>query len=330
MGNKVAFCVVTWNNADVIATCLDSLLAQQGVDYDIYLIDNASTDNTRAALSQYPNMHVTYSDSNRGFAGGNNILIKQALADPDVRYVALINSDAVLAPDWTATLVAFAENHGHVGSLQGLTLDFFDNSIIDSQHIYVNQYLVGVQYGYSELVMPDQYYPRKVFGVNAAAAIYTRAMIEALPDRQHGFLDERFHMYYEDVDAAFRALVCGWDAWFVPKAVAYHMGSVSAKRRGSSFSARMTARNWAAMVFKNAPWPIILKTAWPASRAMVSFARSMAEIHGQKVGLQTALALVQGVLRLPIYASSRRRILAKQVIDSKYLLHILNNNGILG
>jgi len=330
MGNKVAFCVVTWNNADVINACLDSLLAQQGVDYDIYLIDNASTDNTRAALSQYSNTHVTYSDSNRGFAGGNNILIKQALADPDVRYVALINSDAVLEPDWAATLVAFAENHGHVGSLQGLTLDFFDHSIIDSQHIYVNQYLLGIQHGYSESVAPGQYYPRKVFGVNAAAAIYTRDMIEALPDRQHDFLDERFHMYYEDVDVAFRALVCGWDAWFVPTAVAYHMGSVSAKRRGSSFSARMTARNWAAMVFKNAPWSVIRRTVRPASHALISFVRNMAEIHGPKVGWQTALALVQGILRLPIYASSRRRILAKQVLDSNYLLRILNNNGILG
>jgi len=330
MSAKVAFCVVAWNNADVLGACLDSLLAQTDVEADIYLIDNGSTDDTRQLMRSYPGVRVTWAKVNHGFARGNNLLIAQALGDINVRYVALVNSDAVLDPGWASTLVDFAERRPNVGSLQGLTLDFFDHETVDSQHIYVNRYLQGVQYGYAEKRRPGRYYPRKVFGVNAAAALYSRAMIEALPDRGNGFFDERFFMYYEDVDVAFRALVTGWDAWFVPAAIAYHMGSASAKRLSSSFSVRMTARNLPAMVYKNAPWPVIRRSLLPAGRQLLVFLRAIAARQGLVVGLQTAAAAATGLARLPIYRSSRRRIQAARATDTDYLMRIFRNDGILG
>ena len=329
MSGKVAFCVVSWNNAAVLPVCLDSLLAQTGVDFDIYLMDNGSTDETRSVMARYPGVRVTWSDTNHGFARGNNLLIKQALADPDVAYVALINSDAALDPAWAATLVAFAERHGRVGSLQGLTLDYYDHDVVDSAHIFVNKYLQGTQFGYGDSA-EGVFYPRRVFGVNAAAAMYTRAMIEGLPDRKHDFFDERFFMYYEDVDVAYRALLAGWTAWFVPDAVAYHMGSFSAHRLGSNFSLRMTARNLPAMVFKNTPWPVLRRNFRPAWQQMMLFIEQAGVRHGPEVGRQTRRAFWRGLLRLPIYAASRRRIAAARVLDSNYLARIMRNDGIPG
>ena len=331
MSGKVAFCVVAWNNASVLGECLDSLLAQTGVESDIYLIDNASTDGTRELMTSYQSVKTTWSGVNNGFARGNNLLILEALKDPAVSYVALINSDAVLAADWAAQLVAFAEQRGNVGSLQGLTLDYFDHSRVDSQHIFVNGRLQGQQYGYGDAALPlSNYRPRKVFGVNAAACMYTRAMIESLPDRSNGFFDERFYMYYEDIDVSFRALICGWDAWFVPAAVAYHMGSVSAKKRSSGYSPRMVARNQSAMILKNAPWPVVLASLLPACRGVLSFLREVARNQGVSTAASTAASMVRGWTRLPLYLSSRRRVQAARVMDANYLLHIMNNDGILG
>ena len=331
MTRKVAFCVVSWNNASVLGECLDSLLAQTGVTCDIYLIDNGSTDDTRALLARYPTVHVTWSDVNNGFARGNNILIQQALRDPDVYYIALVNSDAVLGTNWATTLVDFAEQRTHVGALQGLTLDYFDHSRVDSQHIFVNGRLQGQQFGYGDTALPaNQYYPRKVFGVNAAACIYTRAMIEALPDRQHGFFDERFFMFYEDVDVSFRSLICGWDSWFVPSAIAYHMGSVSAKKRSSDYSPRMVARNLPAMIYKNAPWQMIVSCFGAACQGMLLWLRDIARMHGWRAAARTATSLVQGLGRLPAYQLSRRRIQSARVIGANYLQHIVNSDGILG
>jgi len=330
MSGKVAFCVVAWNNASVLPLCLDSLLAQTGVEFDIYLIDNASTDDTHATMANYPTVLTTWSDRNNGFARGNNLLIAQALKDPAVEYLALVNSDAVLSPDWASTLVGFAEQHAITGSLQGLTLDYFNHKTVDSQHIFVNTYLQGVQYGWGDPVDPETYYPRKVFGVNAAAAIYTRAMIEALPDQQNNFFDERFYMYYEDVDVAFRALLTGWDAWFVPAAVAYHMGSVSAKQLGSSYSASMTARNLPAMAFKNVPWRILRANFGNAKLQMKLFLEDVGKRLGPAAERQARSALLRGLLRLPIYAASRRRVLGARVIGDDYLVRILRRDGILG
>jgi len=331
MSGKVAFCVVAWNSASVLGECLDALLAQTGISSDVYLLDNASKDDTRELMAHYPTVKVTWSRVNTGFARGNNLLIAEAFKDPDIEYVALINSDAVLAPDWASQLVGFAEQRGNVGSLQGLTLDYFDHSRVDSRHIFVNGRLQGQQYGYGDPTLPlSEYCPRKVFGVNAAACMYTRAMIEALPDQQNGFFDERFYMYYEDVDVSFRALITGWDAWSVPVALAYHMGSVSAKMRASSYSPRMVARNMPAMIYKNAPVRVVLASVSPAIHGVVAFLRGVFRDLGWRAALQTAVSLLRGIARLPIYRDSRRRIQAVSVIDPSYLLRIMNSDGVLG
>ena len=326
--SKVAFCVVAWNNAAVLGQCLDSLLAQQRVDAAIYLMDNGSTDATRQLMAAYPQVHVTWSSENHGFARGNNLLIKQALSDPDVKYVALVNSDATLAPDWANRLVDFAEEHENVGCMQGLTLNYFNHDVVDSEHILVNGNLQGEQYGEGSQPQPGMQ-PRKVFGVNAAAGIYTRVMIEALPDQNHGYFDERFFMYYEDVDACFRSLVTGWDAWFVPAAQAFHMGATSAKKQTSSFITKMVARNLPAMVFKNAPGYVIAKSLPAAAKGMSWWLGHIRREQGRRAMLRTAASLLKGIARIPLYIGSRRRIQAARVMDAHYLLHIMRNRGIL-
>jgi len=330
MSGKVAFCVVAWNNAGILPTCLDSLLAQTGVTFDIYMIDNASTDGTRTVMAGYPTVKTTWSPVNTGFAMGNNIAIRKALKDPDVGYVALVNTDVELDPAWAANLVQFAESHPNVGSLQGLTLDYFNHDVVDSTHIFVNPNLHAQQYGYGEAAQPGGYYPRKVFGVNAAACMYTRAMIEALPDQRHGFFDQRFFMYYEDIDVSYRALLSGWDAWFVPDAVAYHMGSFSTKKRGSTYSLKMIARNTPVMAFKNTPTPVLWRSLPRIAYGFVKLLRVLAGRDGPLGAVKYATWYVQGLLRLPQFAASRRQILAAQVIEDDYLMRIFRQNGILG
>ncbi|MCL2489250.1 MAG: glycosyltransferase family 2 protein [Propionibacteriaceae bacterium] len=328
---KVAFCVVAWNNADVLRLCLDSLLAQTGVQADVYMIDNASTDETRAVMAEYPSVHVTWSKANTGFARGNNLMIAQALRDPQVGYVALVNTDATLDAAWASTLVGFAESRPNVGSLQGLTLDYFDHQIVDSTHIFLNPNLHAQQHGYGAARLPaDQYYPQKVFGVNAAACMYTRAMIEALPDRQNGFFDERFFMYYEDIDVSYRALLCGWDAWFVPDALAYHMGSVSTKKRGSTYSLTMVGRNIPAVAVKNTPGPVLLRLVPNMAYGLAVLCRELLREQGARAALSLFTAYLGGLIRVPLYLGSRRRIMAAKVIDDAYLARLLRRSGVLG
>lgn len=326
----VAYAIVTWNNEDIVAGCLDSILAQRGIHPDIHVLDNGSADDTVGVVRRYPQVHLTESAENLGFARGNNLLIKQALENPDVQWVALINSDATLDPLWTAQLLNFTRGRSRIAALQGLTLDYFNHDIVDSQHILVSGTLQGIQYGYGASVNRASYYPRKVFGVNAAAALFSREFIEKQPDPFSYFFDERFYMYYEDVDIAYRAVIAGYDSYFVPAALAYHMGSVSARKRKKTYSTNMVARNQLAVIYKNTPWPVIIRQ-FPAVlmgiRSFLAQARSDFGVRGQ---IQVLRSFVIGLLRLPLYTQSRRAIQRKVQIDLRYLITIMNSEGFRG
>lgn len=327
---KIAFAIVMWNNADIIGGCLDSVLQQRGIDPQIYILDNASTDETVDVVKKYPQVHLLRAKENLGFARGNNILIRHALRDTDVEWVALVNSDATLDSGWSSALLDYVEGRSRVAAVQGLTLDYYNHNIVDSQHIFVSGNLQGIQYGYGHRVDASSYYPRKVFGVNAAAAMFSREFIEHQPDPHSYFFDERFYMYYEDVDLAYRGLVAGYDSYFVPTAIAYHMGSVSTKKRKKAYSATMVARNQLAMVFKNTPWKVFLLSLPSFLFGIRSFVKQARTDFGFSGAAQVVWNFIVGLFRLPRYLGSRRAIRKRARIDPSYLLSIMHHDGIRG
>ncbi|MCL2470169.1 MAG: glycosyltransferase family 2 protein [Propionibacteriaceae bacterium] len=326
----VAFIIVTWNNRDIIAGCLDSVLEQTGVHPEIYVLDNGSSDDTVGIVRGYPQVHLVESTENLGFARGNNELIRQALSDVPVRWVALVNSDAVLDPDWTANILGFVAGRPGVAGVQGLTVDYYDHDMVDSQHIYVSKRLQGIQYGYKLRADRESYFPRKVFGVNAAAAMFSREYIENQPDPDCYFFDERFYMYYEDVDVAYRSLVAGYDSYFVPSSVAYHMGSVSANKMASMYTVTMTARNHLAVVYKNTPWPVIVKSMPDFVAGIRDYLRQVRHDHGWTGAWQVLGTYISEFFRLPVYARSRRAIRKRTRLGADYLRAIMRQDGIRG
>ncbi|MDR1264796.1 MAG: glycosyltransferase family 2 protein [Propionibacteriaceae bacterium] len=333
---KVAFLVVTWNNHDIVADCLESLLAQTGVVPVVHVWDNASADATPAVVRRYPAVRLTVSKTNDGFARGNNELIRQALLDPAVEYLALVNSDARLDPAWASTLVDFARTRSGVGALQGLTLDYYDHRVVDSHHICLNLRLQGVQYGYGQLLVDLPRAPLdlarapvKVFGVNAAAGLYSRSLAEGLPDRAHGFFDQRFFMYYEDVDVSYRALTAGFESYCVPAARAYHMGSASTKRRGSAYSQRMVARNQAAMIIKSTPLDVLVHCAPQYARGLARFMRDIDRQQGRRAMLGVLGQWLFGLVTAPRYLGSRWRVRRAARLSSDGLMAYLGHDGMI-
>jgi GT2 family glycosyltransferase len=329
-GAVVAFLVVTWNNEAIIGGCLDSILAQQGVDARVFVLDNASADGTVAAVKRYPSVKLIESSTNTGFAHGNNVLIRAALSDPATEYFALVNSDATLDPAWAQTLTQFAATKTRLGALQGLTLDYFDHSTVDSHHIFVNARFHGVQAGHGDPLAKMKAEPQRVFGVNAAAALFTRALAEGLPDQGHDFFDERFFMYYEDVDLAYRAAVAGFESWTVPAARAFHMGSVSAKQKSNVYAHQMVARNQTAMIVKNTPLKVMVRQ-FPQFVAGVGYflLKTVRGEAGVAAMLKVAAWWLYGALTSPRYLASRRAIRRASRLDDATLLRFMRGDGTL-
>lgn len=324
---NIAYLVVCWNNREIIDECIKSIQKQEGVHASIYVIDNNSSDSSAEYIGQkYPKVKLIASKSNNGFARGNNILIKEALKDEATEYVALINSDAVIASDWSIQIVEYINSKAKVACAQGVTLDYYDHGTIDAEHIYVARNLQSIQYGYGDRFKASYAYPRRVFGVNAAAAIYTRDFIENQPESN--LFDERFYMYLEDVDVSFRALVTGWDSYYIPAAKAYHMGSVSSKKRSSGYNIEMTTRNQAALMFKNMSTAVFIRLLPDALRFEKHFYMSLKRQYGSKVAWRTLRARFVGIMRLPLYIASRYRIRKHAALDNESLVRIMRQSGI--
>jgi GT2 family glycosyltransferase len=268
----------------------------------------------------FPNVHIIEPGWNTGFAKGNNIGIRQALQDPEVGYLALLNSDARLDKDWTKQIVTFAECKPQAALLQGTTLDYYNHAIIDSTHTYISFNGQGTQ-GRWRHYYQGEVGPKKVFGVNAAACIITRAFVEAQPFTNELF-DERMFMYLEDLDLCARATVMGWDNYLVPAARAYHMGSASSGKN-PGFSLYMTFRNNSAMLFKNLPMGMIVRMAPHILRGDLDTVRVLRRMGKKQAAGKVIKGRLLGLLRVPLYIVKRRKVSKQTNIPKAYLWRLM-------
>jgi GT2 family glycosyltransferase len=105
----VSIIIVNWNTKDLLQNCLRSTLEQAGdVDYEIVVVDNASSDGSAEMVKQiFPQVKLIENTENHGFAAANN----QGMAIAQGRYVLLLNSDTVILDNAIAKTVAFADDH---------------------------------------------------------------------------------------------------------------------------------------------------------------------------------------------------------------------------
>lgn len=318
---KAAFIVISWNNSDILQECFDSIRAQTYTNHRTILVDNDSKDDSVVAARRFmPEATIIENSNNDGFTRGNNIGIAEALRDPEVDYIVLLNSDARLASEWLQTVIDFAAGKPKAATLQGTTLDYYDHGIIDSTHIYVARNGQATQGSWRD-TYADEFGPKKVFGVNAAACLITRSFIEAQPFGAE-LLDEAFFMYLEDVDLAARATVMGWDNYLVPGARAYHMGSASSGKN-PGFSLYMTFRNNSAMLYKNLPMGLLLRLVPRIARSDLDTIRHLRALGKPEAARKVLKGRLIGLLRVPLFIRKRRIIARNRRVSSTYLWHLM-------
>jgi GT2 family glycosyltransferase len=242
---SVTVVIPNWNGERFLNLCLGSLRDQSLEGFETIIVDNGSTDGSRAFVQEhFPEVNVIPLGENRGIAAAFNSGIEASTTE----YVVLLNNDTEQDPGWLAALVRAAEDHPEAGFFASKLVDFHDRRVLDGAGDAMR--LSGLPYRLGHGERDSGRFARAgfVFGACAAAALYRRDMLDEV-----GLFDEDFVSYCEDGDLSFRAQLAGYRCFYVPGAVVYHMGSASTGGKRSPTATRLGSRNSFSLLVKNLP-----------------------------------------------------------------------------
>jgi GT2 family glycosyltransferase len=258
----VSVVVINFNGGALLTDCLERVRAQTHPASEIIVVDNRSTDGSPETIRQrFPDVRLIESPENIGYAGAANVAIRETTSP----YLMLLNPDVLLTPTFLAELVQVAMERPEAGSFTGKLLRRSHGAgppIIDSagHEMFRNRWVVNRGEDQEDLGQYDRV--EEVFGVCGAAPLYRRAMLEDVRVADQAFA-ESFFLYLEDVDLDWRARLRGWNAYYVPTAVAYHeRGFKTGSRSRDGAILRHAVKNRYLMMLRNDSAADLLFDAW--------------------------------------------------------------------
>ena len=214
----ISVIVVSYNRKDLLKRCLDSIKRQNSQDVEIIVVDNGSSDNSKEMIrAEYPGVKLMSNTKNLLFCKAYNQGIDVSKGD----FILCLNNDVILDKDYLKETISIFRQDEKIGMVSGKILRI-DGKIIDSTGLFLGRNRKAVERGYGIRDEGQYDTPEYVFGVSGACAFFRRNLLKDIKD-EHGYFDERFEMYYEDLDLCWRAQKKGWKAYYNPKAIAYHM-----------------------------------------------------------------------------------------------------------
>lgn len=213
----VSVVVLNYNGLRHLETCFDSLLS---LDYpkerlELMLVDNGSSDGSLDFMREgFPTVRLVETGSNLGFAAGNNYGAERATGE----YVALLNNDTRVEPDWLSELVRslLADEERGVVCTSSLMLDW-DGKTIDFYSGALNFHGFGFQPSYGlpvDAVEPQ--HRELLFACGGSMLIQRDVFLEV------GGFDPDFFAFFEDVDLGWRLWILGHRITMTPTAITYH------------------------------------------------------------------------------------------------------------
>lgn len=220
----VSVIIATHNNLSCLRECLLSLQRQSFSNLEIIVIFNDSPEGVINEIENYfSKVRCIVNRKNLLFCRAYNQGIDQSKGE----YVLCLNDDVVLEQDFIEKLVKVINQDKKIGMVSGKILRM-NKTIIDTAGLFLGKNRTPLERGFNQKDKGQYDKDGYIFGVSGCAAFYCREMLEDIKD-EHGYFDERYGMFYEDLDLAWRAKRRGWKGYYIAKAVAYHQRGASCK-----------------------------------------------------------------------------------------------------
>jgi GT2 family glycosyltransferase len=168
-----------------------------------------------------------------GFAGGNNVAMRQILESKEYKYIVLLNIDTVVDKDWLTELVRRAELDSQIGAVQSLILLHDQPDLINTSGNQMHYLGFGWCGSYGLRVTGYGLRVLEIGYASGAAVLYRADVL-----RQVGLFDEKFFMYHEDLDLSWRIRLVGYKVVLAPKSLVYHKYQFSRNKKKWFWSER--------------------------------------------------------------------------------------------
>ena len=260
---EVSVVIPNFNGIAFLDSVLASLEGQTLNNFEVILVDNGSTDGSCSFVTaNYPWVHLIELSENFGFCGAVNAGIRAAKAP----YVLLLNNDTEVKEDFVEEMLAAIRRHKNAFSCGARMVQYHDRDKLDD----VGNYYCALGWSFARGRGNDIHAYEtedRIFSACAGAAIYRKKILEKI-----GYFDEEHFAYLEDTDIGYRARIYGYENWYAPKAIVYHVGSGTSGSRYNQFKTRYSSRNNIYLIYKNMPLlQIILNLPFLVAGFLVKF-----------------------------------------------------------
>lgn len=247
---KIAVVILNWNGVQLLEQFLPSVI-QYSAEADIYVADNASTDDSISFVEQhFPTVKIVKNTGNYGFAKGYN----EALQHIDAELYALVNSDIEVTENWLNPILETFEKEPKTAIIQPKLLNFKNKEYFEYAGA-AGGFLDKYGYPYCrgrifETIEKDngQYNDSCEITWASGACFFIRSKVY---HELKGF-DGDFFAHQEEIDLCWRAKNRGYTIKYNPNSVVYHVGGATLQQ-GNPKKTFLNFRNSLLMLVKNLP-----------------------------------------------------------------------------
>ncbi|MFH1430159.1 MAG: glycosyltransferase family 2 protein [Candidatus Uhrbacteria bacterium] len=341
--------ILSYQSPDDVRRCVESVLRtnERPERFRVVVVDNASTEDTRAALSEFDGrIDVILESENTGYAGGMNVGIRHALQH-GAEYVVLLNQDTEVDPTWLTHLRAAMESDTRIAAAQPRIMyggsdaphDDLVNSVGNEIHVLGFGYAGGHGERWSAIRsrLHGYPYPEVTYCSGAAVMYRARALIDVALQKlevrsekseednsqistlNSQFFDEDYFLYHEDLDIGVRFWLRDWSSVLVPNAVVTHHYEFSR----SIAKLYWMERNRMLFLYQNFRLPTLLLLALPllvSELGMLMIARRGGWLK-EKLRAWRSLG---SVTRWHTYYAHRRMKQAKRMLPDRAIIRRLS------